>query len=245
MSTYSEKNVTARPAVSSRPSVAKTVSFAVHLFAVGSILYFALAGNWVGILQSLEALVLLALPALVEQIFHCHLASWLRIYLNFYCLGPLLGHSYKLFYTTVWWDKLLHCSGGVIFAIVGYYLPKLNPNNRMSPAMRVLFAICFSISISAAWEFVEFGSDMLLGMDTQNDTFISAIHSYNLGGLPGQLGIVDNITQVSVNGVPMPGYIDIGLIDTMCDMLIQTFGALTCNAALALDHGKHPAFSFG
>ncbi len=245
MDTYSEKTITARSAVPFRLSAAKAVSVAVHLFAMGSILHFALAGNWDGILHSLEALALMALPPLAEQVFHCHLASWLHIYLGFYCLGPLLGHSYKLFYTTVWWDKLLHCSGGVIFAIVGYNMPMLNPNNRMSPVMRALFAICFSISISAAWEFFEFGSDMLLGYDTQNDTFITEIHSYNLGGVPGRLGSVDNITQVSVNGVPMPGYIDIGLIDTMCDMLIQTFGALVCTALLALDREKHPAFRFG
>ncbi len=245
MDTYSEKTITARSAAPFRLSAAKAVSVAVRLFAMGSILHFALAGNWDGILQSLEALALLALPSIAEQVFQFHLASWLRIYLGFYCLGPLLGHSYKLFYTTVWWDKLLHCSGGVIFAIVGYSLPKLNPNNRMSPVMRALFAICFSISISVVWEFCEFGSDMLLGMDTQNDTFITKIHSYNLGGVPGQLGSVDNITQVSVNGVPMPGYIDIGLIDTMCDMLIQTFGALVCTALLTLDRERHPVFRFG
>ena len=42
MSTYPEKNISARPVALSRPSAAKTVSAAVHLFAVGSILHFAL-----------------------------------------------------------------------------------------------------------------------------------------------------------------------------------------------------------
>ena len=155
----------------------------------------------------------------------------------------MLGHSYGLFYTTTWWDKLLHCSGGVAFAIVGYYLPLLIGENRMTPAMRLIFAVCFSMAISVMWEFMEYGQDMLLGFDTQNDTLISTIHSYLLGDTTGRLGRIEGISEVAVNGLSIPGYIDIGLIDTMGDMLIETLGAVLCAVALGIDRDRHPAIT--
>ena len=79
-----------------------------------------------------------------------------------------------------------------------------------------------TITVSALWEFAEYGSDMLLGTDSQNDTCINGIHSYFLGKTAGQLGS------------------DIGLIDTMGDMLIETLGASLGCGLLAADQGKHP-----
>ena len=97
-----------------------------------------------------------------------------------------------------------------------------------------------TITVSALWEFAEYGSDMLLGTDSQNDTYINGIHSYFLGKTAGQLGSIDGISQVVVNGMELPGYVDIGLIDTMGDMLIETLGASLGCGLLAADQGKHP-----
>ena len=46
-----------------------------------------------------------------------------------------------------------------------------------------------------------------------------------------------------VNGQPMAGYLDIGLIDTMGDMFIETVGAVAYAVLFALDRGRHAAIT--
>lgn len=142
-----------------------------------------------------------------------------------------------------YWDKLLHLCGGVVFALLGSYLPVvINRKYENDRLLRVLFALMFSISVSALWEFYEFGMDRWFGMDMQRDTIIHAIHSYDLGEATGVIGSIDQIDSVIVNGEPLEGYIDIGLIDTMGDMMIETAGAAAYAVVFALDKGRHPAF---
>ena len=77
----------------------------------------------------------------------------------------------------------------------------------------------------------------------QRDTIVYAIHSYDLGEATGVIGSIDRIESVIVNGLPLEGYIDIGLIDTMGDMMIETLGAAVYAAVFALDKERHPAFT--
>ena len=100
--------------------------------------------------------------------------------------------------------------------------------------------MCFSIAIAVLWECCEFGADTFLGMDMQDDTVIHSLTSYLLGESPGVTGSIENIQSVTVNGIVLPGYIDIGLIDSMLDMLLETLGSIVTCLALLLDKGKHP-----
>ena len=45
-----------------------------------------------------------------------------------------------------------------------------------------------------------------------------------------------------MNGLllPVDGYIDIGLIDTMLDMLLETVGAIAACMIILLDKDRHP-----
>ena len=212
-------------------------------FAVFSFVRFWLLRVWLDVLLSLGTILLLLLPLLLEGVFHCAMSPVMVAFSLLYALCPLLGHGYKLYYVTDWWDKLMHCSGGVAFAILGLYLPYLlNRGKEMSVAMRAVFAFCFSIALSALWEFYEFGSDRLLGTDMQVDTYVTAIHSYFLGDGPGVVGSITDIESVVVDGVELDGYLDIGLFDTMWDMLIESLGALIVTVLFLIDRGRHPAF---
>ena len=42
----------------------------------------------------------------------------------------------------------------------------------------------------------------------------------------GEMGSIEPITEVIVNGQKLDGYLDIGLIDTMLDMMICFIGSL-------------------
>ena len=96
------------------------------------------------------------------------------------------------------------------------------------------------MAIAVLWEFCEFGADTFLGMDMQDDTVIHSLTSYLLGESLGVTGSIENIESVVVNGVALPGYIDIGLIDSMLDMLLETLGAIVTCLALWIDREKCP-----
>ena len=153
------------------------------------------------------------------------------------------GRIYKLYYLVAHWDKMLHLCGGVAFALVGCYIPVLlDKKYKDDRTLRILFAVLVSISVAALWEFYEFGMDRLFGMDMQRDTIVTSLHSYDLGGAAGVIGSIESINSVTVNGQALEGYLDIGLIDTMGDMMIETVGAVAYAVAYALDKGRHPAF---
>ena len=185
-------------------------------------------------------ILLILLPMLAERLFSCRICLPLYLFTLVYAIGPMLGHCWKLYYMLPWWDKLLHTSAGVIFAILGAYLFDLLAQEKQKPIVRILFAFCFSVTVSVLWEFAEFGADTFLGMDMQNDRVVNGITSYLLGQTLGTTGSIHNIHSVVVNGIILPGYIDIVLHDSMLDMLLESLGALITCLLLFLDKNRHP-----
>jgi len=185
-------------------------------------------------------LLLAALPLLVEKLFRCSISLPVYLFALAYAIGPMLGHCWKLYYTVPVWDKLLHICGGVMFAILGAYFFDRLVKGSAYPAAKTIFALCFSMAIAVLWEFCEFGADTFLGMDMQDDTVVYGLTSYLLGDALGVTGSIENIQSVVVNGITLPGYIDIGLIDSMLDMLLESIGAAVTCLILWLDKGRHP-----
>lgn len=211
-----------------------------EIFTVCTILMLLASGEPDRLLLAFATLLLAAMPMLLENLLHCRISLPVYIFALAYAVGPMLGHCWKLYYTVPVWDKLLHISGGVMFAILGAYVFDLLAKNKELPVARTIFALCFSMAIAVLWEFCEFGADTFLGMDMQDDTVIHSLTSYLLGESLGVTGSIENIESVVVNGVALPGYIDIGLIDSMLDMLLETLGAMVTCLMLWINRGKRP-----
>ena len=196
--------------------------------------YYLVPSALVGMLLSLA-------PLIFERLIGGRLNIMMYIICTFYSIGPMLGDCYKLYYVVDWFDKLLHFLGGVIFALLGYLLfEKISDSARMR-SMAVIFALCFSITIAGVWEFYEYGMDSLLGIDMQHDTVVTEINSYNLGREPGERGEIAEIETVSINGRELEtGYLDIGLHDTMKDMIFESVGALGTVIYIIADRERHP-----
>lgn len=217
-----------------------TGTILAELVTVGTVLRISATGRSDRLMLALGTLVLVLLPATVEKLFCCQIRLPVYIFALLYAMGPMLGHCWFFYYLTTWWDKLLHFSGGVMFAIFGAWLFAVLTRQKGGYLAETVFALCFSVAIAAVWEFAEFGADRLLNMDMQGDTLITGIHSYLLGQQLGITGSVTDIQTVTVNGMAMPGYIDVGLFDTMWDMMLESLGACLASGLLLLDRGKHP-----
>lgn len=191
--------------------------------------------------SSVQAVFFTCLPILAERLFHFRMVLPLFLFCQVYTLGNTVGEILKLYYITVWWDKFMHFCGGVVFALIGVMLLKaISKKYNMKPIIYAVFALCFSMAIALLWEFYEFGIDCFFGQDMQHDTWITSISSHELASFVGGVDGFDNIKQVVIDGTPLPfeGYLDIGLYDTMFDMLFGTIGALLLSASYVITKGK-------
>lgn len=213
------------------------------LFSLISILYVAMKdGGIFDIFYCLATVPFVCLPLLLSIVFKWRLNNIFYIVFSFYALGPLLGAVYGLYYVTGWWDDLLHVLAGTLFAVCGAYLARfLNRGNETSYILSILFGVCFSLGIAVAWELFEFGSDLFLGSDMQADTIIHSIAT-KVGRTDGGLTVFEQIGDVYVDGksLGLGGYLDIGLIDTMRDMAVETAGALLYMIYALIDRERHP-----
>ena len=130
---------------------------------------------------------------------------------------------------------MLHTLNGFLVAAVGFCLVDLFNRSeritfRLSPLFLSIVAFCFSMTVGVLWEFFEFSMDQLLHTDMQKDFLVQSVNSVLLN--PSGLNNVvrEPITSLVVNGqdwMEFPGgYVDIGLIDTMKDLMVNFIGAV-------------------
>lgn len=215
-----------------------------ELLTVVNVIQFAITGHWNRLLLAALTLVLILIPEGIERLFHCRISQGMYLTAVLYAIGPMLGHCNNFYYIIPIWDKLLHILGGVMFVFVGIFLFELLGGDRKKRILCCVFALCFSLAVSVLWEFYEFGSDMLFGTDTQDDTVIHTITSHMLNPEMGEVGTIKAIQSVLIDGKPLElgGYLDIGLLDTMLDLLLESLGALITTVILFLDKNRHPIF---
>ena len=219
----------------SRPKpLEKAAVIALSIFNAISFLYSIKLKNALYALSSFASFALVFLPFLLEILFSLRISSDIKMCYWFLALGgPVLGNVYKFYHYIRPWDKILHMLSGFLAAAIGYSIPDFLLKEPPGKMLKCLFAVSFSVAIGGIWEIYEYLLDIFFKMDMQNDTIITSISSYMLGDQPGTIGNI-NIESVCINGEPFQtGYIDIGLIDTMKDMIQCLAGSILCAVTTA------------
>lgn len=210
-------------------------------FCSFSAVYLFVAGRHISAaLLAVFAMFLLCVPRASEKLFKIRLFLPLYILIFIYIMCVLAGHSYNLYDLVPYWDKYLHALGGVVFGIIGFYIPRIaRVSAKRTRIVCAVFAVCFSMTLSLGWEFFEFGSDLLFHTDMQRDTYVNEIYSYELCEEIGGVGVINDINEVSLDGKTLTaGYLDIGLRDTMCDTAAATAGTVVVVLFLLIYKGK-------
>lgn len=215
------------------------VTFAVYVVLRIIVIAFAVfsvfRGQWENVFTCFLTLALLLIPAFVEKSFKVNLPSVLEIIvLLFVFAAQILGEIQCYYIKYPLWDTMLHTVNGFIFAAAGFALVDvLNRNEKikltLNPVYMALVAFCFSMTVGVLWEFFEYGADCLLRTDMQKDYIVDAISTVKLDPTNSNKAvIVDGITKVAVNGqeLGLGGYLDIGLHDTMKDLIVNFIGAV-------------------
>lgn len=186
------------------------------------------------------SLFLMILPSIVSRKLKVVLPSTLEIIiLLFIFAAEILGEINSFYMRVPHWDTMLHTINGFLCAAIGFCLvDMMNREERfsfkLSPLYLAIVSFCFSMTVGVIWEFFEFGADQLMGLDMQKDAVIHAIDSVMLDPTRTNTvihirDIVDTIvvhsdgTQEALN---IGGYLDVGIIDTMKDLLVNFVGAL-------------------
>lgn len=164
------------------------------------------------IFQCVGALVVLNIPMIISKKFRCYIPNFITITLYIFAFAHfVLGEIYRAYDHVFLYDKILHTTGGVIFAILSFSVIWLLNNSeskkiKLSPFFIVLFTFCFTMTVEYVWELVEFGVDRLFGANMQRWQ--------------------DGITQLPDGSyVTSPAY-GSGLKDTMTDMIMNALGCL-------------------
>lgn len=213
------------------------VYFALRILIVSVTVISIISHRWKGVLSCILALILLLLPSILERKLRLELPSVLEIIIILMVFAAwVLGEAEEFYIRIPWWDILLHTINGFLCAAVGFALfDVLNQHPasklKVSPVYLAMMAFCFSMTIGVMWEFFEFGMDYFFHLDMQKDTVLSTISSMKLDlSDSGQTVTLSDISSVMVNGkeLGLDGYFDIGLYDTMEDLIVNFIGAVVC-----------------
>ena len=219
-----------------RKSRATLITYAViRLLILAVMIRSITAGNSENAFICLLSLFLLYLPSIIERKLEMRLPTALEITVVVFIFASEILGEIACFYVTVpFWDKAMHTVSGFIYAAVGYSMADiLNRDHRisfqLSPVFLAVVAFCFSMTIGALWEIFEFSVDTLFQKDMQKDTVLHEITSVALDPTRSNIPItISGIRDTVVNGesLGLGGYLDIGLHDTMQDLIVNMIGAL-------------------
>lgn len=212
------------------------------VLVVGVMVARFLRRDYYAVFLCLLTLLLFNIPLIVDRTFKVTLPRALEaIILLFIFAAEILGEIGSFYTYIPWWDTMLHTINGFLMAAIGFALIDILNNHprfhiSLSPVFVAFVAFCFSMTVGVVWEFFEFGMDSFAGTDMQKDYLVTGFSSVKLNpsGLNDPIRI-DGITETVVHYVEdgahyvqiIPdGYLDIGIVDTMKDLVVNCVGAV-------------------
>ena len=235
----------------------KDIPFAVMCalymaFCVGCMIYSAVE---LGARDALLAVVyMIFIPAVFvfEYLIGFRVGYILTVLIIFSACGGLLGSSYNVYMILPWFDSLLHAVSGILFFAAGFMLGEVffgkdNVNKHFFG--KLAFAIFFSTTVGVAWEFFEYLISETMGFDMLEDAMVTDIQSYLLSQSHNVAIELNDITQTVITyeggkeWVINGGYMDLGLYDTLNDLLIAAAGTVSIAIVSIISFYKFPKFN--
>ena len=184
------------------------------------------------------SLILFLIPAFLEDVLDLTIPPFFEaIIFAFIFAAEILGEINHYYVKIPGWDTILHTLNGFLFAAVGfsliYLLNRGSKHFNVSPFYMAVVAFCFSMTIGVLWEFFECGMDLFLHLDMQKDFIVRSFGPVTLD--PNNAGTVIRVKDITDTVIHTAsgqtytiqgGYLDIGILDTMKDLLVNLIGAV-------------------
>lgn len=198
--------------------------------------------NYENVFLCALTLVEFLIPIIIDRKLNIKLPSTLEIIIILFIFSSeILGEVQNFYGIFKYWDTALHTINGFMCAAIGFsMIDILNRSSRlhtkMTPVFVALVAFCFSMTVGVLWEFIEYGIDVTIKTDMQKDKVVSLVSSVSLNEeKKNSAVIIKDITETDIHGkvdgqntiVKVEGgYLDLGLYDTMKDLLVNFVGAV-------------------
>lgn len=191
-------------------------------------------GSYHNMFLGILTLFLFMVPQLIEKTIGVTIPVGLKtVILIFIFSAEILGEINAFYIKIPIWDTILHTTNGFLMAAIGFALIDLFNRSekfslKMSPYFVAFVAFCFSMTVGVVWEFFEFGMDWFFYTDMQKDWILPAISSVKLDPAGSNEPVKVAVESVVINGEEwnLGGYLDIGIVDTMKDLIVNFIGAL-------------------
>ena len=206
----------------------------LRILVIGVMILQIFNRNFQNAFLCILTLILFIMPSVVQATFKVEFPTLLEIIiLLFIFAAEILGEISAFYIKFPYWDTVVHTLNGFLCGAIGFSLVEImNGNKRLrfelSPLFMAVVAFCFSMTIGVAWEIFEFSMDSLYHLDMQKDTIIHSIYTVSLDPMNDNNCVaVTGIEDVVLNGrdLGLGGYLDIGLMDTMYDLIVNFIGA--------------------
>ncbi len=215
----------------------RKVAVLMHLLLNGIVLihliYYINLNDTKHGLACIKVMIMFLFPWLIELILKIKLPDVIIIVvLLFIFSAVILGEINSFYMRYPIWDVMLHTISGFVSTVCGYmiFIKKISRSSHTTGSEYfyiLIAAVSLSMTIAVFWEFYEFGMDQIMFRDMQKDTIIHTIKSVKIGSSKS-LTVLNNIAEVTIDGIKLDidGYLDIGLYDTMKDLLNNLFGTV-------------------
>lgn len=210
------------------------IQMVLTLIVVFSVIRQFFLGNYHNMFLGILTLILFMVPQFLDKKLSVTIPVGLEtVILIFIFSAEILGEINAFYVKIPIWDSILHTTNGFLMAAIGFALIDLFNRSekfsiKMSPYFVAFFAFCFSMTVGVLWEFFEFSMDQFFGLDMQKDWIVTAINSVKLNPTGANVPIHVDVQSIVINGEQwnLGGYLDIGLIDTMKDLIVNFIGAV-------------------
>ena len=221
----------------SKGHIVRAIYILLNVLVIFTLVRSCIRREYFNVMVCLLTLALFMIPAMVEKNFKLHLPRFFEgMVLIFIFSAEILGEINSYYQRIPHWDTVLHTVNGFMFAAFGFaLLDMINRDSKikftLSPFYLALVAFCFSMTVGVIWEFYEFGADIMFHTDMQKDTYISGLYTVSLDMAKTNTVIpIEDIREVVIRiedgrEIVLPAYLDIGLIDTMKDLMVNFVGA--------------------
>lgn len=121
-------------------------------------------------LGDLSMVFVLLIPKIVRKLFKIKITDAMEfIYVLFMILAQFIGSVVNLYNHTWWYDLFTHFLSGVLTTILALVIMNwLGVYNEKNKWFNFIFMISFTLMIASLWEFMEFGTDLVMGTDVQH-----------------------------------------------------------------------------
>lgn len=219
-----------------------TVYFVLRFLVIVTMILQFLEGNYENVFMCALTLILFLIPIIIERKLNIKLPNTLEIIIFLFIFSAqILGEVQNFYGIFKYWDTILHTINGFLCAAIGFsMIDILNRSTKfhkmLTPTFVALVAFCFSMTVGVLWEFIEYGMDKTFNTDMQKDRILTTVSSTLLNEEgKNQEEVIKDIEKTiiygSLNGEESVitidgGFLDIGINDTMKDLIVNFIGAV-------------------